>query len=890
MPPITDPAILEQIKRQQQIGAVPPAAPPDDPDYMPAPRPFPGARSFETPKPMINPQREAAQKVAAGHLAISENADRRAEQESHEVIDDTTAQFYAQQILAGGQMPALGMGRQAAHSRAVIMNKVAEMGHTAGLGGADLATQQAHYKSAAKAIATLETQYGVTQQNEDTALKNGQQFIDRSLELPMQTGTPALNAIIQFGQKQSSLMPGHETKAAMDAAWNTFVTEYAKVVAGSPTGAGVLSDSARHEQMEVMQNSYDPKQKLAAFEQMKADMANRIAAMKATLAKSYENLTKQPDKVSDSFTAADPGTKQISTETKTVEIPKGYQMDHAAMLAHHTPGTLTIGQYIQIRKSLDNKYHDELHGGNSRLDPAEVEKFVHDYNEGHAGTKIPALNVKLSADEKSNAELAASPLGTAAANFANAATFGAVDAAVGQEGRDKMHLMEDANPKSALAGEVLGSLAPMKGLEKGGLALVKKVAPNLTASARKRLLGDLAVNATYGADRGFMGADDGEGASGAAAGALGGAVGTGVGTVVAKGARPLLSDAAQASIDKLSASGVKMTTLQKLGLGKAEEGLSGIPLAHGARKASLESYNIANGNEALKHIGGKLPKGIQPGTAVNEEINKQANAAYNQIRPHIVGAADGQFVNAITAIKAGAATPEKKAMFSEIKSALDKFANKTTGHYDGQGYKEASERLRYLAKTWSNRAEAQGDVAAGDMARAAEQARKQVQFLVQRQTPEVGTRLKNIERTWAHSVRIEDASNRALANNEAVYSPAQHLTSIKKLDTSTRKGASARGKAFGQDYATAAARTLGPSGVPKVSIKETTYVLGALGLGGYAQPAAVPIVTAMAAGAYGPGVKRVVQVILSGKRPTAVDNQLVRRAIEDAVRHKTTGN
>jgi hypothetical protein len=67
----------------------------------------------------------------------------------------------------------------------------------------------------------------------------------------------------------------------MDAAWNTFTTEYAKVVAGSPSGAGTLSDSARHEAQETMRGNYSVEQKLAAFKQMQADMANRMAAIKS---------------------------------------------------------------------------------------------------------------------------------------------------------------------------------------------------------------------------------------------------------------------------------------------------------------------------------------------------------------------------------------------------------------------------------------------------------------------------------------------------------------------------------------------------------------------------------------------------------------------------------
>jgi hypothetical protein len=40
-------------------------------------------------------------------------------------VDDQTATFYAQQMLAGGQMPTLGMGKAAAQARQKILKKVA---------------------------------------------------------------------------------------------------------------------------------------------------------------------------------------------------------------------------------------------------------------------------------------------------------------------------------------------------------------------------------------------------------------------------------------------------------------------------------------------------------------------------------------------------------------------------------------------------------------------------------------------------------------------------------------------------------------------------------------------------------------------------------------------
>jgi hypothetical protein len=208
-------------------------------------------------------------------------------------LDDATTTFYAQQVLAGAPMPAMGMGKVASQNRQKVMAKVAELAGAQGKTGEDLARQITHYKAGSKQLSTLENQLGTTRQNEATALANGQQFIDRSTELPLQTEYPALNSLTQFFQKHTPI-EGHDTKVAMDAAWNTFTTEYAKVVAGSPSGAGTLSDSARHEAQAVLQGNYSLSQKKAVFDQMKTDMANRLTAMHQSINEGYDALTKQP--------------------------------------------------------------------------------------------------------------------------------------------------------------------------------------------------------------------------------------------------------------------------------------------------------------------------------------------------------------------------------------------------------------------------------------------------------------------------------------------------------------------------------------------------------------------------------------------------------------------
>lgn len=205
-------------------------------------------------------------------------------------LDQSAITYYAQQVLAGAPMPAIGMGKQAAAARTAIMGEVAKQAGASGLNGADLAQQISHYKAGSAQIKNLEVMAGNVSQSEQTALANGQQFIDRSSQIPGQTSYPFINGIMQSAARAT----GNADLAAHDAALNTFVNEYAKVVAGSPNGSGVLSDSARREAQETMRGNYSLAQKQAAFSQMKADMANRIAAIHSGLNDAYTHLTSKP--------------------------------------------------------------------------------------------------------------------------------------------------------------------------------------------------------------------------------------------------------------------------------------------------------------------------------------------------------------------------------------------------------------------------------------------------------------------------------------------------------------------------------------------------------------------------------------------------------------------
>lgn len=190
-------------------------------------------------------------------------------------MDDKGLDYVADIYRRTGQLPPLGMGKAAATLRTKIIQRAQQRDAAEGISGTDAVAVHYDTKAGGASLAQQEKNADAIIAAEQTALANGQQFLDRSREMHAQTHYPWLNSVVNAAQRAT----GGETVKSMDIAHDTFMTEYAKVVAGSPSGAGVLSDSARQHALGLISGSATYDQKVAAFNQLKADMHNRVQAL-----------------------------------------------------------------------------------------------------------------------------------------------------------------------------------------------------------------------------------------------------------------------------------------------------------------------------------------------------------------------------------------------------------------------------------------------------------------------------------------------------------------------------------------------------------------------------------------------------------------------------------
>lgn len=244
-----------------------------DPWDIPAP-------SHGAPQPLIprTPSPQTGDQAALAH----ENAIAAHDRNQH--IDPDTLTMMAQRYVNDGTQPNFGMGN--ATDRRNFWEAVRHEAGALGLSGGDLAVRIRQFHNGTHALQTLENQLGTISGNEQSARGYAEQALSalRALD-PGNSWAPTnwLRNIVGDTTNDPNL-------GTWDTARNTFLTEYGKVVAGSPSGAGVLSDSARQEQMAVLRRTTNPQQAAAIIAQMNRDMEIRLHALQANIQRGYENL------------------------------------------------------------------------------------------------------------------------------------------------------------------------------------------------------------------------------------------------------------------------------------------------------------------------------------------------------------------------------------------------------------------------------------------------------------------------------------------------------------------------------------------------------------------------------------------------------------------------
>jgi hypothetical protein len=178
--------------------------------------------------------------------------------------------FYAQDVANGGDMPQLGMGKDAATARQAILKEAAKIGMGKGHDGVDFGVTRATSKADREALKTLSRNSAGILAFEKTAKMNGDVALGLA-ERAGNGGVPVFNRWINAGKTS---LAGDPDVAAFHAGIETFANEFAKLTS-SATGGGVTSDSARAHVYEMVNRDQSPAQFKATMRVLYRDMENR---------------------------------------------------------------------------------------------------------------------------------------------------------------------------------------------------------------------------------------------------------------------------------------------------------------------------------------------------------------------------------------------------------------------------------------------------------------------------------------------------------------------------------------------------------------------------------------------------------------------------------------
>lgn len=343
-------------------------------------------------------------------------------------------------------------------------------------------------------------------------------------------------------------------------------------------------------------------------------------------------------------------------------------------------------------------------------------------------------------------------------------------------------------------------------------------------------------------------------------GGLVGAPAGAAGHLIGRAMAPQVSPA----VRELSDAGVELTPGQMMGrtAQSVESKLQSIPIVgdaiRNASNRSLESFNIAAANQALRPIGVTVPGNIPAGRPLAEFVAQQVDDAYAQAHRAVTPfRGDGQFINDMRTAAQKISSPQLRQQF--LTFLQDKIASRTGQNgLDGAGYQAIKSDLGGLASEF-RRSTTAFEREVGNAYQAAQNAFRDL--LGRTQPEQVVRALRAVDQAHAGALRVTGAAAGggaagSPAREAGVFTAAELSNSVRNLDSSLRHGRFARGEAMMQNLSDAGRQVL-PSAVANSGTTDRAMLAAILA----GQFGGAPAVAGMGAGAaaYSAPVTRAMQ-------------------------------
>ncbi|AON55786.1 hypothetical protein [Herbaspirillum seropedicae] len=362
---------------------------------------------------------------------------------------------------------------------------------------------------------------------------------------------------------------------------------------------------------------------------------------------------------------------------------------------------------------------------------------------------------------------------------------------------------EDANPKTAIAGNIGGSVlasipltaaVPGAGAVTAAKVIGRGALAGGLSGATAPVQNDSPDNDNFAKEKTL------QALAGAGMGAAGGALGK------------IISPTVSPEVKTLMSQGVTPTVGQIIGgnVAKAEAKMTSLPvvgnLIKNAQVRAIENLNRAAYARTLAPIGGQAPQEVgREGVAA---VKGAISDAYNSLLPKLRFQADSQFAadlgnlsdmvaNAQT--NPAVATQFNKVLQSDVISRMSK-----SGAMDGQNFKDMESALTQSIKKYRG----SPDPANQDIGNALGEVLNSARSALSRSNPQYADDLKGINQAYANFARLRDAAGRTGANT-GIFTPEQLQSAVRSADRSVGKGSFATGNALMQDLSEAGKTVLG---------------------------------------------------------------------------------
>jgi hypothetical protein len=298
--------------------------------------------------------------------------------------------------------------------------------------------------------------------------------------------------------------------------------------------------------------------------------------------------------------------------------------------------------------------------------------------------------------------------------------------------------------------------------------------------------------------------------TGLAGDAVIGAIGGKIGDMAIRGASQVLAPQLDSAVTNLANEGARLTPGRFFPTLKKSEDLarsypivgSKIDDAMSEAEASVSRIPL---NRSLGNVGERLPDGVAAGHEATKFTGQKLGGMYDETLSGTFANLDPTFITRMNYLgqRSGLRPQEADVLNDILQREVGGTFLDGNGQMTGRNFKRLDSKLGKMATKLQASPDDPFKSQLGD---SVEFIQEQMRHLYRRQNPSEAAVLRNLDKAWADYMPARRASSMAL--EDGIPTPGQYRSAVRQNDGSMGKGATARGEARLQDFASDASKVI----------------------------------------------------------------------------------